>query len=398
MTGPGSQEDYASALSLVLDDFEAALVDRWQQTIHDCVVSGDAIPPALHIYKQSHYTPVYEHRQPEVYAHATSGNCAVLSWYEGGREGGVPTSCAGLIWSGEGGAQSVVWPPSADGTSVPVPETIDCGLPLLMAQAEEWSYQDRAYVYERLPKFADQQIPVLRNARDALMGMAADFGATASEGGEQSDPALQTSLTLAEEVDWLFGRQGEGAHWQKDWTGTAADLAAEGFFASTGPTLNNHALMANGLGLLINERATIIDTYRKNNVNLISAAVTALGATTSTTSEHDLAGLWTQVSRIGTIVGWFPLRDSVNRAITIVSWLGDLLLGDVTTTEITYDNDPGKVAIDLHESVLAMAGTLNTAEDGYADDVAAFRAAVNDVPGTFLELYDLTENSPTGTH
>jgi hypothetical protein len=43
-------------------------------------------------------------------------------------------------------------------------------------------------------------------------------------------------------------------------------------------------------------------------------------------------------------------------------------------------------------------GGLARSEEAYAADVAGFRAALNAVPSTFLELYDLTGNGPTGTH
>ncbi len=89
--------------------------------------------------------------------------------------------------------------------------------------------------------------------------------------------------------------------------------AAEGFFASTKPTLINHALTANRLSALVDERAAIINTYRNNTT--------------------DLTGVW-------------KTMDGLN----------------------------------------------------YTTDVVAFRAAIDAVPSTFLELYDLTENSPTGQH
>ncbi|MFC4852849.1 hypothetical protein [Actinophytocola glycyrrhizae] len=394
MAGPGDNEDYAGALGYVLDQFEAASTDRWQQTIHDAVVSSGYIPPALHIYKQSHYAPVYDHRRAEVYAHAVSGNCTALAWYDGGRAGGVPTSCPGLVWSSESGSQTVFWPPTADGASVEVPETIDCGVGLLLAQAEEWAYQDRTYIFDRLPKFADQKLSSLRAARDALVGMAGDLGGEA----EQGDPALRTSLTLVDEVNGLFGDRHEGTDWRADWTGTAADRASEGFFASTSPTLYNHALMANGLSILVNERATIIDTYRNNSINLVQAATAALGAQSETSSETDLTGVWKAVNRINTVVGWLPQAKVATRVITIVAWLGDDFLGKVAKTEFTYDHDPGAVAIALYDQVVDMVGTLTTAEEGYTEDVATFRAAVNAVPSTFLELYDLTENSATGAY
>ncbi|MBB4904113.1 hypothetical protein [Actinophytocola algeriensis] len=111
--------------------------------------------------------------------------------------------------------------------------------------------------------------------------------------------------------------------------------------ASTKPTLFSHAVIANGLGTLVNERATIIHTYRVNTLDLISAASAALKETSTETT--DLVPGWRVVRGIG-------------------------------------------MALSIHP------------EEAYAADVAGFRAALNAVPSTFPELYDLTGNSPTGTH
>lgn len=156
--------------------------------------------------------------------------------------------------------------------------------------------------------------------------------------------------------------------------------------------------MANGLSVLVNERATIINTYRNNSIDLVQNAVTLLGEQSETTSTFDLTVAWKTVNRINTTIGWIPEAKVVSRVITIVAWLGEDLLGKVSKTEYTYAHDPGAVAINLYDQVVDMVGSLTTAEEGYVEDVAMFREAVNAVPSTFLELYDLTENSATGTH
>lgn len=395
MTGPGSGgEDYPAALDHVLGDFETTLTDRWQQTIYDAIIASDYIPPALHIYKQTHYTPVWDHRRPEVLAHVLWGDCPYLAWYTGGREGDLGSlSCAGKIRDpGEQDKDTVFWPQGDPaGTQVEVPESIDCGIGPLLAAGAEWAYQDRKYIFDTLPMFAGQKLSVLQSARDTLVEMSADFGAVADGEG---DPALQTTLRLADDVDAIFVRRDEETDWRTDWTGTAADRAAEGFFASTKPTLINHALMANGLSALVNERATIVNTYRNNTIGLIMAATDALGAETETVT--DLTGVWSEMKGLNELIGLVPGADPVSDTITVVAWLGERFLKELKDVSFSYG--PGEVAIDLYDQVVTMKGTLTTAEENYVTDVAAFRTAVNEVPSTFLELYDLTENSATGQH
>jgi hypothetical protein len=399
MTGPGSgNEDYPAALDRVLNSFETALVDRWHQTIHDAVISGDYIPPALHLYQNRYSSDVvWDHRRPEVLAHALWGDCPYLAWYTGGRSGDLRSlTCAGKIREpDEAGSEkeTIYWPPGDGGTQVEVPESTDCGINLLFAAGEEWAYQDRKYIFDTLPMFANQKLSGLESARNALVEMAGNLGAEAEGGG---DPALQTSLELADQVDAIFVQRDDDTDWRAGWTGTAADRAAEGFFASTKPTLLNHAVMANGLSALVNERATIIHTYRNNTIDLIMAATAALGEETETTNTTELAYVWKTVGRINTLVGWLPQAKVATRVITVLAWLGEDLLKEINQVSFSHTYDPSEVAINLYNEVTTMNETLTTAEGGYTDDVATFRAAVNEVPGTFLELYDLTENSPTG--
>ncbi len=56
---------------------------------------------------------------------------------------------------------------------------------------------------------------------------------------------------------------------------------------------------------------------------------------------------------------------------------------------------PGEVLYTMYDEVQAMCNGLAESEQAYADDVAKVRDAVNGVPSTFLELYDLTENNPS---
>ncbi|MDQ3789470.1 MAG: hypothetical protein M3422_19780 [Actinomycetota bacterium] len=395
MTGPGSGgEDYPAALDHVLGTFETALADRWQQTIHDAIVHTDPIPPALHIYQNRYSEIVWEHRRPEVHAHVLWGDCPYLAWYTGGRSGDLGSiTCAGKIREpDEHDKETVFWPQGdPGGTQVEVPESIDCGIGLLLAAGAEWAYQDRKYIFDALPMFANQKLSALESARDALVEMAGNLGAEADGEG---DPALRTSLALADQVDAVFVRRDEETDWRAGWTGTAADRAAEGFFASTKPTLINHALTANGLSALVNERATIVNTYRNNTIGLIMAATEALGAEAETTT--DLTGVWKTMKGLNEMIGLVPQVKAVSTTITVVAWLGERFLKEVK--DVSFASGPDQVAIGLYDQVLAMNESLAAAEEDYTTDVAAFRAAIDAVPSTFLELYDLTENSPTGQH
>jgi uncharacterized protein (DUF2062 family) len=393
-------DDHLARLTSALDKFERKLVERWQQKVHDCVLSGDTIPRNLHRSGLTGYlddkNTVPNHQLPEVRAHVTYGvefgGCAYINWHEAGRNGDIGSvTCDGTIREDPGDAEKSVW--WIGDQPVDVPERIDCPVGEIFQAAQDWAWQDRTDIFYTLPRFADQDLAVIEDAFNALTGMAGDFGATRPRGAD--GVRFQTDRELTPRVNWLSDAENAEKSWRLQWTGTAADWVADGIFASTLPTMVNHSLLAAGLAQLINMRASIIKQYRKNSIELIEAATQALGQTSQDTT--DFGPLWQTVDFAGMITGLIPQTAAASGPLSLVAFLGDQFLSS-SGTEVSYTHEPEKVAIALYDDIRAMNERLARAEADYEDEVNQFRNGVNEVPSTHLELYDLTENSPTEVH
>ncbi|GAB3467577.1 hypothetical protein [Actinophytocola sediminis] len=383
---------YLDDLLSALSTFQTKLLERWQQTMADSVRAMEYwTPPPVHFRQNYNRSPeVWEYRKPEVQAHLTYG-CEALEWFDGGAKGVVP-ACHGKIRDPGSPDNMTVW---WQGANIPVDQDeIECGIPGLFSQVEGWAYEDRSYVFDICPLFPQGRLDDLKEARKHLLTMAGELGGDFSVEG--ADPDFQQDITLAEDVDYLFGNRGEEQDWRADWTGTAADRISEGFFSSTKPTLHNHARIANGLATMINERAKIIDTYQKNTIKLVESATAALGAKTDGGST-DHTAKWQTVQAIGMVGAVAPPSAFVGAGFILVGWLGEKFLG-IDNHAPTFTHHPGEVATNLHEAVLKMLEDLNTSEDEYRRDTTEFRQDLNSVSSTFLELYDITQNSPTGKH
>jgi hypothetical protein len=374
--------DYPTYLDAALDGFETALRDRYQQGVHDAVNNQQPLPTRL---VSDDYTDYWDYVAPEVAAHVdTSLNyngCAYLNWFANGRNGKVQdVTCDGNVGETTDG-------PYTTGTAE-LPESIDCRIGELFAAGEEWAYGDRRYIFDVLPPFALQALEPLERARNALVEMAAYFGADPGAGDDPAfTPAFQAQTSVSDEIGTIYTNGDTTTDWQIKWTGLAAESAAKGFFASTLPTLRSHGQLANGLSTLINERASIIHHYRDNSLNLIATATQALAATTETVTDH--RPFWKTVQGVGMAMS-ITEAAAAGAAISLNGWLGEQFIAE--TKDVSFAGEPGQIANGLYQKVLEMNGTLATAEQAYVDDVAGFRNSLNAVPSTFLELYDFTEN------
>ncbi|OQO92631.1 hypothetical protein B1813_10715 [Saccharomonospora piscinae] len=383
-------DDYEDRVRGALDRFERKLEERWQQTMYDCVRRMEYwTPPPVHFRQNMYHSPdVWDHRSPEVQAHLTYG-CDYLRWYEDGAEGSVRSvACEGRIRDRGSPINHEVW--WEDGIVLVDEDQIDCRVGELFAHAEDWAYEDRQYLSNLLPVWPGRKLTALKEAHDALVEMAVSFGGALEGPGAGR---FQDELSISDEVDELFLNRDEEKGWRVDWTGSAADRVAEGIFASTKPTLINHALFANGLATLINRRAKIIDTYRDNNLALLGAATESLGEKSTETSDHTKK--WQSLQGLGTAIAIPPKTAPIGTSLILIGWLGERLAGDSKT--VAFKHHPGEVAGDLYDELTTMLDTLRSDESDYQQDVLNFREGINGVPSTFLELYDITENNPQGT-
>lgn len=381
-TNHGGPSQHLNAVNTALDGFQLALA--WRYTLAMCTVlagqSSTEIPGPAHDGGESIHVELKEADR----AHAQY--CSFISWCRDAEPSTVPTgvSCNGSVPQGR----------CTDGSD----QNFKCQAPELITTAIEWAEKDRIWIQERLPKFASQQIPALQVARDSFSNAAQAFGAKAEGDSDSWDTegafALDTGASsLPDSVGAVYYAAAETSPpWMIGWTGAAAD-AASGFFQTVGPTLNNHALIANALGYLVNVRATIIDENRRNTLDLIGSTTAALGATATT--EVDLTGRWSVVEGVGMAISLTGAGVAIGAPITFVGWLGSKL--KETKKDTDFKSDPHEVAAGLVDTINEMNRDIEYSEADYRTESQAVENAIGSAQLEMLELYDLTRNDPEGT-
>jgi hypothetical protein len=367
-----------------LDGFHQALADRYMRKACEALnrSTTTTIPgPANTGGEGGPVLPLTEADQ----AHAA--HCEIQQWFAANEVG---TRFDSITCSGYVPQQYLT-----DGSST---QGFTCKAPELLTLAAEWATQDREWIQERIPKFAMQQIPPLQAARDAFTNAALAFGATPDAGSDPLD--TETTFVLDGIVSSLPESVGEVAYfekspppWMAGWTGAAAEGAARGFFHTISPALNNHALIANALGYLINLRATIIDEHRRNTLDLIGSATEALGAIATT--DVDLTKRWAVVEGIGASISLVPAGAVFGAPIVFVGWLGAQL--KPTSKETDFQSEPVEVATGLAEAFDELKRDIEYGEASYRNESQALESAIAAAKIEVLELYDITQNNPDGT-
>lgn len=372
--------DYVTnQLTPLLDEFEEKLKFRWQQTMYDCIVTGADIPQPLS--PPPMYAPSRPSFQtPEVARHVRYDQCAFLAWYENGRQGKVTD----IVCAGETMTSPIV-----------------CPIGDIFEFAGVYAYADRTAIFNELPLWADQQVAKLDAAWDVLRDMAADLGATNAADG--FDVAFQTELGLRHTVEEELDPGSSSATWLQDWTGAAAEGAAKTIFDSTKPTLGNHRSFAKGLAQMINVRAHMIKTHRRNNCRLFEEAIKELSEKEEVETPDADAWVWKACHLTGTTlsvlrhVPGFPGVAGVGGdVLKLVGAVGMQWWSSDKGVTFRHKHGPDEVAKALYDDVQTMRDELARAYGEYRDRVSELGNAVNSIPSTYLELYDLTENSPTG--
>lgn len=271
-----------------------------------------------------------------------------------------------------------------------------CGVGELFAAAIEWAWKDRDYVFGRIPPFATQNIDALKTTRDAYLNAAKTFGLDYSgTGGWDVDGEFRLAevsgsiMDMTKDVHYSDGKMNEG--WLVGWTGAAAEAASSGFFHTTMPTAENHAIIADALGYLVNLRATIIDRNRINTLELIDFATATLGEK----RDVDLTGRWAVVQGIGSGISLTGVGAVIGAPLTYVGWLGEKLYPK--KEDATYASEPHEVAAGLAADFDDMVKAIDVAEAEYRSDAAQVESAIGGFPLEVLELYDITQNDPEGT-
>ncbi|THV30240.1 hypothetical protein [Glycomyces paridis] len=390
--------DHTASTTHFLDQFQDALTERWQDTIVTSV--RDDMPlPSPYSAKGERYTPPDLHRNAGMAAHFAVGQCDQLAWYDGGRDGSVPSSCHGRT-APEGVTEFNTFYYREQ--TVENPLTVDCCLGELLALAEDWSWETRELIRGKLPPFADHNTTNLQVAYEAFARISTEMGLK-----PDSEEFKVDSDTFPHYVESIAnGNSGANQAWMVDWTGLAADTVGEGYMESTAPTFKNQANLIAGLANMINMRYEIIRHYRESTLTILALATSQLGATVTVTETTDLGKVWMAVTGTGMSGG--VLGDALALApglkeaagviklsasgLRLLGWTGTNFTDPFTSSIEQFEFSPEEVVVDLLDEIRTMLGKLQASEEEYAGYVSDLRARLNQVPTEYLELYDFGRN------
>jgi hypothetical protein len=333
------------------------------------------------------------------------GHCAFRNWADKGT-GDLPSECEGK--TGFEGTEMPVEDPQNPGSLVQVPPTITCPIKDLMPLVEDWAWAERDSIWAYLPKFDAHEQVKLKGAYDALEKLSQTFLLNGWQDVDMSQGdhhGLSGAEDLPGIVTKLWNKDADSRDWWVGWSGLAADRVRGNFLTSTGPTLINHYLIATALANLVSNRAAIVEHGRNNALYWIEQATAALdevGERVVTDSTNLVPG-WKVISGLGMTISLFgvgsgpaaPAIAATGGVFQLVGFLGENLIPEIKTWD--FAQEVKAIVTDLSDRITSLNENLTTEEADYASSVTNTRSGLNEAGSFDLELYDLTENSATGT-
>jgi hypothetical protein len=386
--------NFYSTLESAVNDFREALTKRWRE---ETAIAIDDLrtdfPTGFHRYRAPYGEDLWDYWDPINQVHFIYGSCEVIKWARGDQESDIP-SCPGRTFSPEMG-----YPPQTTydryGNEVLTPDEIDCRMDSVMESVEYWAYGEGSAVLNKLPKFDAHDQRAIEAAQEAILKIG---GALGLQAAGDSDAAFTPSSNadLTSRIETLIGTNGQNAGWYTSWTGLAADHLKDGFFASIAPTLGNQAQIAAGIHNLYSARGTIIQETRSGSLKILGDATKALDETREVTT--DLNPVWQTFQGMGTALtiggGWNPALGAVGASSILIGIIGQNFAPESKRTE--YAHSVEEVVTALWEHLDEQASDLFSRENDYNNGVHSLRDTIFEIDSFNLELYDLTENTPTG--
>jgi hypothetical protein len=385
---------FYATLEAEVNGFRKALTKRWRKEVATAIRRFGTFSTAFHRSPAPYGEDLWDYRDPINSLHISWGSCEVITWAQGDQHGGVP-SCPGRTSSPEEGV-----PPRTtfdrDGNEVVTPTEVSCGVGSIMQSVEYWAYSEGSAVLVKLPKFDKHDQRAIEGAQQAILTIGGALGLRAAGGSDVSfDPS--SNADLINKVDKLIGANGQNAGWYKAWTGLAADTLKDGFFASIAPTLGNQAQIAAGIHNLYSARGTIIQEMRSGSLKILSDASKALDQTHVVTT--DLNPTWQTFQGMGTALsiagGWNPVLGAVGASVQLIGIVGQNFAPEIKHT--AYAHELEAVMTALWDHLNEQSNDLMYRENDYNNGIHDLRDTIFGINSFNLELYDLTENTATGS-
>jgi hypothetical protein len=385
--------NFYSTLETEVNAFRKALTKRWREEVAIRIRELGEFRTAFHRYQAPYGEDLWDYWDPINQVHIIYGSCEVITWAKGDQRGDVP-SCPGRTFSPEMGyAPSRTF--DRNGNEVITPNEVNCGMNSIMQSVEYWAYGEGSAVLNKLPKFNAHDQRAIESAQQALLTIGGALGLLPASGSDAGF-APSSNADLINKVDKLIGANGQNAGWYAAWTGLAADILKDGFFASIAPTLGNQAQIAAGIHNLYSARGTIIQEMRSGSLKIVSDASKALDQTHVITT--DLNPVWQTFQGMGTALtiggGWVPVLGAVGASSILIGIIGQNFAPQTKNTEYAHELDAVMTA--LWDNLEEQSDDLFYRENDYNNGIHSLRDTIFGINSFNLELYDLTENTATG--
>ncbi|WP_025273266.1 hypothetical protein [Haloglycomyces albus] len=266
----------------------------------------------------------------------------------------------------------------------------------VLRTANEWAAEDRDVLEREILWFADHDVEELKDRWDLLVRAIGTLDHPMDNAASPSSDVemmrdLSQDVSLYEAVQTIDTSRG-GSAWMVDWTGLAADTAAEGFFSNLITTLGNQSGIMVGCAQAINARANSIVQTREQTIEILESAITAASNIQTTETHLKDQGDAFNVSKA--IVDLVPvIGDSISSIVGIAQWQ-QAKFGDPKTIFI---NNTIEVVVKHYGLLRAIKHEVEEFETLYETSVSKLYSSLGSVPSRNLELYDISRNNPEGS-
>jgi hypothetical protein len=389
--------NFAATIQTSVDGFQKALAKRWRERVaSDINAAVYDFPKKFRRLDDSHERRggQWDYTDPINRMHFAYGNCRFVRWAEGDQSSDLSSvTCPGS--TNENGGRSYTETADRSGRTVRIPDTIPCGMGSVLAEVDGWAWQEAHELFLAVPKFDAHDQDALDRANTALLRIGDRLGLQDNGGDRGFGFGSNGDLTA---LSYKLGESSSSdATWWEGWTGLTATYLKDGFFSSVVPTVSNQGALAGAASNLVAGRAAVIDKTRASVLELIDGAAQALDAKTESKTSYVTS--WKIVKAFGdalSVVGIFnKVAGGAGSVVKLVGSIGDLL--NPAGAQLEYSSSIETAMQQLWERVGDVKRELTGREDEYTQAAGRLRDAVYGLHSFNLEMYDLTENSATGS-
>ncbi|GAA2137202.1 hypothetical protein [Glycomyces algeriensis] len=390
------ESGHAAVIEQHMGEFRKMLIRRWQidtavryynnQAVSTFILNSAKPDCSLNIWRQKP-TPTQER---QTLAHKSE--CDYVQWARKGKRAmatAPPGCCGNKVAEAQRNTTR-----EFRGEWITIGESVPCPLNSVFNQEiPQWATAECNELVKHMAVFDPQDLNELEVAHKALSDIRNGLAIVGANEG-------RIDLTDAEDLPTVVSALPTGSThmdtWWPEWTGLAADSAAEGFLSTPQPTLKNHQNIAGYLANMVNMRTCNIGSARSNTIKAISDATGVLGL--GAESKKEQVGHWKVVQGIGAFIGAVGGGPGAvaGGLIALAGFVGENLFA-AEQTAFSFGSEFKEVVHRLATRLDQATREAATAEAAYKGGVEDLRSRLNGVSSRMLELYDMSGNDKGGS-